>query len=203
MRIALAALLTLAALALPAAASAQAPPPDEHAAAQAFADAAKRFEAAADLQDEDESDTPWLDACERDFNRVPARHLDEAMVLVIAHGMRLAFAELRGPLGAFRTELANVATADRILISGRAAVRQMGRRVDAVPAPGRFCRDLRAWRRARFPARPVKAAEADMQRALTTFTPGIMGKLHETALHLRELGVSKQDAEAFGGDAGW
>jgi hypothetical protein len=35
------------------------------------------------------------------------------------------------------------------------------------------------------------------------FSPGIVRKLEETALRLRELGVSRQDAKAFGGDGGW
>ena len=201
MRFALAALLAAAALALPTAASAQAPPPDEHAAAQAFADAAKRFEAAATVKDE--PDSAWIDACERELDRVPAKHQDEALALVLAHGLRLMFAQLRAPLGAFRTELANVATADPVLISGRAAIRQMGRRIDALPAPGRFCRDLRAWRRAGYPRSAPRAAEAELKLAIGAISPGILRKLHETALHLRELGVSKRDAAAFGGDAGW
>ena len=96
-----------------------------------------------------------------------------------------------------------IRTADPVLVSGRAAVRQMGRSVDAIPAPGRFCRDLRAWRRAGYPRAAPRAAEADLKVAIGAMGPGIMRKLHETARHLRELGVSKRDAEAFGGEAGW
>lgn len=202
MRFALALPAVLAALLLlPAAASAQAPPPDERAAAQAFADAAKRFEAATATLDD--SDTSWTDPCERALGRIPAAHQPEALVLVIAHSLQLSIAELRGPLAAFRTELANVATADPVLLSGRAAVRRMGRRLDAVPAPGRFCAQLRAWRRAGYPASGLRAPKKALDAIAAALTPGILRKLEATAMRLRELGVSRTDAEAFGGKSGW
>src|SRR5688572_8938248 len=134
-------LVVLLALVAPATAAAQAPPPDERAAAQAYADAAKRFEAATEALDE--PDTSWLDSCERRLERIPERHQDKALTIVLSHSFRIVFAELREPLRRFRGELALVPTADPVLISGRAAVRRMGRRLDAVPAPGPFCAGLR------------------------------------------------------------
>jgi hypothetical protein len=203
MRIALALPAVVAALPLlPAAASAQAPPPDERAAAQAFADAAKRFDAALDALAE-EPDTSWLEPCERSVERVPKRHRDAAAMLVLLHSFHVAFLELRGPLAAFRTELANVATADPVLISGRAAVRRIGRGFDAAPAPGNFCAELRAWRRAGFPHSATRKAEAALREVVSAMSRGIMRKLEATAMRMRELGVSKRDAEAFGGESGW
>ena len=189
------------ALVAPATAAAQAPPPDEPAAAQAFADAAKRFETATEALDE--PDTSWLDSCERALERIPERHQDKALTIVLSHSFRVAFAELRAPLRRFRSELAVVPTADPVLVSGRAAVRRMGRRLDAMPAPGRFCAEFRAWRRAGYPRSAAREAEAALKELGTAFSPGIVRKLEETALRLRELGVSRQDAAAFGGDGGW
>jgi hypothetical protein len=204
MRLALAVPAVVAALLFPAAASAQAPapPPDERAAAQAYADAAKRFEAAVEALGED-PDTPWLDPCERAVERIPKRHMEGAFVLMFSHGLRLVFRQLREPLQSFRTDLANVATADPVLISGRAAVRRMGRRLDALPAPGRFCPALRAWRRAGYPRSAVRKAEAELRATASVVSPGIVRKLEATAMRLRELGVSRADAEAFGGESGW
>jgi hypothetical protein len=203
MRFALALPAVVAALLLlPAAAPAQAPPPDERAAAQAFADAAKRFEAAMSALG-DEPDTSWLDPCERAFDRIAAAHEEEAIALLFSHSFLVTFGQLSEPLHTFRTELANVATADPVLLSGRAAVRRMGRRLDALPAPGRFCAELRAWRRAGYPRSAVRKAEAALREVGSAFSPGIVRKLAETARRLRELGVSKRDAEAFGGEAGW
>ena len=203
MRFALALPAVVAALLLlPAAASAQAPPPDERAAAQAFADAAKRFGAAIDALG-DEPDTTWLDPCKRAFERVPERHQDKAIMLVLSHGFRVTFAELREPLAAFRTELANIATADPVLISGRAAVRRIGRGLDAAPAPGDFCAELRTWRRAGYPRSAVRKAEAALRETLSAFSPGILRKVEATAMRLRELGVPRNDAKEFGGNGGW
>ena len=193
---ALAAIAVALGFAVPAAA--QAPPPDERATARAYADAAKRFGAAtAELG---EPGTGWLDPCRRALDRIPERHQDEALTIVLDHSFRLAFAELREPLRRFRGELALVPTADRVLISGRAAVRRMGRRLDAVPAPGRFCAGLRAWRRAGYPRSAARKAEATMKELMSAFSPGILRKLEATALRLRELGVPRRDAEAFGGE---
>jgi hypothetical protein len=199
MRIALALVAVAAVLTLPAAASAQAPA-DERAAAQAFADAAKRFDAAADAAET--PGTAWMDPCERALERVPAVHRYGAAMLVMDHSLRRGLAEVRGPLRAFRSELALVPTADPVLISGRAAVRRMGRAVDAVPAPGRFCAELRAWKRAGYPRSTTRAAEKSLDRTIRAVTRGLLRKLDATAMRLRELGVSREDAAAFGGGSG-
>jgi hypothetical protein len=202
MRLAIVMSAVVAALSLPAAAPAQAPPPDERAAAQAFADAAKRFEAATAALDE-EPDMSWMDPCEGAFRRVPKRHEDGAVTLLLSHSFRITFAKLREPLHQFRTDLANVATADPVLISGRAAVRAMGRRLDAVPATGRFCAELRAWKRAGYPRSVVRSYDAALDVAFSALSGGILRKLEATAVRLRELGVSREDAAAFGGESGW
>lgn len=203
MRFALALPAVVAALLLlPAAAPAQAPPPDERAAAQAFADAAKRFRAAVETLEE-EPDTAWIERCEKAFDRIPEARQEDAIMIAFSHGFRRMFAQLGEPLRRFRSELANVVTADPVLISGRAAVRRLGRRIDALPAPGNFCAELRAWKRAGYPRAAVRKAEASLNESGSAFSPGIVRKLTETAMRMRELGVSKQGAEAFGGEAGW
>ena len=203
MRLALALPAVVAALLLlPAAAPAQAPPPDERAAAQAFGEAAKRFEAALEALGED-PDTTWIDPCEKAFKRIPEAQQEGAFVIVFSHSMRRTFARFSEPLRSFRSELANVVTADPVLISGRAAVRQLGRRIDALPAPGSFCAELRAWKRAGYPRATVRKAEAALIRTAEAVSRGILRKLAATARRMRELGVSKRDAEAFGGESGW
>ncbi len=201
MRLALALPAVVAALLLlPAAAPAQAPP-DERAAAQAYADAAKRFQAA--IEPLAEEDTAWIDACEKAFDRIPGAYEEDAIMIAFSHGLRLALAQFSEPLRSFRSALANVVTADPALISGRAAVRQLGRRIDALPAPGRFCAELRAWKRAGYPRATVRKAEAELNEAAGAFSRGIVRKLVATAMRMRELGVSKQGAEAFAGESGW
>ncbi len=189
-------------LLLPAAAPAQTPPPDERAAAQALADAATRFQAAIETLGE-EPDTAWIDPCEKAFDRIPEARQEAAFVIAFSHSVRRTFAQFSEPLRSFRSELANVATADPALISGRAAVRQLGRRIDALPAPGRFCAELRAWKRADYPRATVRKAEAALREAAAAVSRGILRKLAAAAMRMRELGVSKQGAEAFSGESGW
>ena len=197
MRIALALLAAVAVLALPSAASAQAPPSGERATAQAFADALERFAAASEAAER--PDSTWLEPCERAFARVPRAHRQEAVTLMVSHSVGRAFAGIRGPLRALRSELADVATADPVLVSGRAAVRRLGRALDAVPAPGDFCAELRAWRRAGYPSSAIREASAAVEALGHAVTRGIVRKLNETAQRLRALGVSSEDAGPFGG----
>ena len=105
--------LLLLALALPATASAQTPPPDEHAAAQAFADAAKRLIAAATVIDEDPS---WLESCRALQRDPPARREDDGRAYVDGLVLRDLLDDLKPHVLRLRSELAQAQTADPALI---------------------------------------------------------------------------------------
>ena len=110
----------LLALLAPATASAQTPPPDERAAAQAMADAAKR--ASADIE---AMYAPAMNAMDGDckpLDTVPERRELDALTLLVGLILRHNAAAIAPRLGELRTELANVRTADPALIAGRAPV---------------------------------------------------------------------------------
>jgi hypothetical protein len=192
------ALLVLLACVSPAAA--QTPPPDERAAAQAFADAAERFETRVDALGKIEMD--WADRCGSLFAKVPVRRQDAAIAIAMSHGVRVGVAQMKLALRDFRTELANVPTLDPALISGRAAVRRMGRAWDAVAAPGNLCKRLRRWRRAGFPKAAGRAAEREVERFFGVLEGETLRRLEAAAARMRELGVSAEDAAHFGGGRG-
>ena len=110
-------LIIAAGLLVPATASAQTPP-DERAAAQALADAAKRLVAEADgLED----DAVWVDTCDALKQEPPARRRDAASDYANGLELRFYIDGLRPALMRFRTEIAAAQTADPVLRSGRAA----------------------------------------------------------------------------------
>src|SRR4051794_2117213 len=125
-------LVLTALLTLPAVAAAQAPPPDERAAAQAFADAAERLVAAAEHVDDDPG---WLEDCRALRRDPPQRYVDRATAVVDGLSIRGLIDDIKPAVGRARSELANAQTADPALISGRAAVRQILRVVAAFPGP--------------------------------------------------------------------
>jgi hypothetical protein len=189
------ALLALLACAGPAAA--QTPPPDERAAAQAFADAAERFETRIDALGKVE--TKWAERCGSLLAKVPVERQDAAIAIAMAHGVRKAVAPMKPALRDFRTELANVPTLDPALISGRAAVRKMGRVWDAVPAPHNLCVQLRKWRGNGYPKRAGRAAEREVEKFFGVLQGQALRRLEAAAARMRELGVSAEDAAHFGG----
>jgi hypothetical protein len=201
MRLARPALAIVVLLACVSPAAAQTPPPDERAAAQAFADAAERFEERVDALGKIETD--WADRCGNLLASIPANRQDDAIALAMAHGVRKAVAPMKPALGDFRTELANVATQDPALISGRAAVRRMGRVWDAVPAPHNLCVQLRKWRGNGCPKRPAKAAEREVETFFGALEGRTARRLEAAAARMRELGVSAEDAAHFGGGSAW
>ena len=148
----LGAALAAAALALPATAAGQAPPPDERAAAQAFADAAVRFARAADADDSDPLEEA-LDAtpgCRRALRRDPESTQAVALSILFAYGFRVVDDRMRPALAQFRSELANTPTSDPALMSGRGALtRGVLRKLDAAARRmrelGVSAEDVDAW----------------------------------------------------------
>ena len=192
-------LLTLviaAGLLVPAAASAQTPPPDERVAAQALADAAKRLVEAADAQDDD---AVWLDTCEALDKEPPARRRSAATDYVDGLAQRFFVDGLRPALMRFRTEIAAAQTADPVLRSGRAAGRRIARTADEVIPAGEAdpCAAYEAYARAGYPEGPARAARALDRRLEEIATARTRRKIHAAAERMRELGVSRADARAF------
>ena len=189
--------ILLLALLAPATASAQTPPPDERAAARAFADAAARFTDAIEAPTE-----RLFDLFEHPLRRAPGcpaiakKHRGGALIITL-YDSNLVFARDVTPVArAFRSELANVATADPALISGRAAWRARGRSIEATPEPEDLCAKLAAWRRAGYPKSTVRKTMRDLE-SLATRGPSVERKLEAAAKRLIALGVPRDEARLF------
>ena len=192
-------LVIAALLALPAAAAAQAPPPDERAAAQAFADAAKRLIAAAEaIELDNDGDPAWLEDCRALRRDPPDRREDAARVYVDGLVIRDLIGQLKPHVFRLRSELAQAQTADPALISGRAALRRLGKLIAAIP-PGEAdpCAAYKAYADAGYPRGPAREARA-LQRSLdTVLTRGMERRIVAAAVRIEALGVSRADAQAF------
>ena len=68
----------------------------------------------------------------------------------------------------------------------------------ALPPRGDVCGDLAAWRRDGYPLRTVRAAEAEYRSIFAASGRGFQRKSAAAADRMRELGVSRDDADAFG-----
>lgn len=206
MRVLLAAVAALAALAapavLPAAVVAQAPPPDERAAAQAFADAAKRLLAAAEAL-EREGRPEWSEDCRALRRDPPDRREYAERVYLYGLVLRDLIGQLKPHAFRLRGELARAQTADPALISGRAAVRRLGKAIAAFP-PGEAdpCAAYAAYADAGYPRGPTREARALQRRLDTLVTRGMKRRILTAAERIEALGVSPSDAHAFGELAG-
>jgi hypothetical protein len=191
-------LVIAALMALPAAAAAQAPPPDERAAAQAFADAAKRLLAASEALDET-GDPGWLEDCRALRRDPPDRREAAARVFVDGLVIREVIGQLKPHVFRLRSELAQAQTADPALVSGRAAVRRLGRLIAAIPpAEADPCAAYAAYADAGYPRGPAREARA-LQRSLDVLlTRGMERRIGAAAVRIEALGVSRADALAFG-----
>jgi hypothetical protein len=189
-------LLALLVLALlPATAAAQAPPPDERAAAQAFADAAKRLIAAAEALDEDPG---WLESCRALRRDPPARREDAAEMYVDGLVLRDLIGQLQPHVLRLRSELAQAQTADPALISGRAALRRLGRTLAAFPpAEPDPCAAYEAYAEAGYPRGPAREARALQRRLDVLLTRGMKRRIVAAAERMKALGVSNADVLAF------
>ena len=180
---------------LPATAAAQTPQPDERAAAQALADAAKHLIDAADaLEDE----PGWTSDCSALERPVPARREADAGAYVESLEQRSFLDRLRPSVQRFRTEIANAHPADPVLLSGRAAARRIVRLVAAFPAGEPDpCAAYEAYRRAGYPPGPAREARALERRLSELVTRGIRRKITAAARRMLDLGVPGADARAF------
>ena len=176
-------------------AAAQAPPPDERAAAQAFADAAKRLVAAAEALP---GDPGWLEDCRALRRRPPARREPAARAYLDGLVIRDLIGRLKPDVLRLRSDLANARTAEPALISGRAALRRLGRAIDAIP-PGEDdpCAAYRAFARAGYPRQPAREARALSRRLDLLLSPGMERRIDAAADRMAALGISREDAEAF------
>jgi hypothetical protein len=189
--------LLLLALLAPATASAQTPPPDERAAARAFADAAGRFTDAIEAPTE-----RLFELFDQPLRKLPGcpaiakKHREGALIITV-HNANLVFArDVTPATRALRSELANVVTADPVLISGRAAWRANGRSIEAAPEPQDLCARLAAWRRAGYPKSTVRETMRDLE-ALGGAGASVERKLEAAARRLIALGVPREEARLF------
>ena len=187
--------LLLLALLAPASVAAQTPPPDERAAAQAFADAARRLLTAADALD---GDPGWLEGCRALRREPPERYEERAEVFVDSLVFRDLVDDLRPDVLRLRSELANAQTLDPALISGRAAVLRLGHAIDALP-PGEAdpCATYGAFVAAGYPRSAAREARALQRRIDTLVTRGMQRRIRAAAQRIAELGVSRADADEF------
>ena len=184
--------ILLLALLAPATASAQTPPPDERAAAQAMADAAKRaVEDATAMFPGDGPSRPC-----KPMLTIPSRHEDDGFTVLLGLSIRQGAPVIAPRMRELRTELANVQTTDPALIAGRAAWRRWGRALETIEAyRGSLCAAIRRWRKAGYPRSTVRDAE----RALATYFPGrgAMRRMKAAVRRMVELGVPREDAKSF------
>jgi hypothetical protein len=187
------------ALAVPTAASAQEPPPDERAAARAFADAGVRFAKAVENVGDDDDALPYREC--RPLFRKAARHKpDEFEAITLRTAFRHTADLVREPLRQLRADLANAQTRDPVLLSGRAAWRQAGRALAALGPAGDPCAELRAWMRAGAPSAEGHKALRELDPVVAAFGREYERKLRATSRRLVELGIPKQQAKAFQGE---
>jgi hypothetical protein len=190
--------LLLLALLAPATASAQTPPPDERAAARSFADAAGRF------TDAIEAPTNRLFAfMEHPFRRAPGcpkiarkRRLDALILTVRTRTLEFA-RDAKPAMRTFRSELANVTTADRALISGRAAWRFDGRVIERASEPGDLCAELAEWRRTGYPRSTVREALRFLRSAGEGAGRAASRKREAAVKRMVQLGVPLAEAALF------
>jgi hypothetical protein len=189
-------LAALAAMALlPASAAAQTPPPDERAAAHALADTATRLIADADTID---GDPRWIEDCRALRREPPERRKDAATAFLDGLVIRDLIGRLGPAVAQARSEIADVRTADPVLISGRASVRQILRKIAAFP-PGDPdpCAAYAAYARAGYPRGPAREARALQRRLESLASRGMMRKVGAAADRMVELGVTREDTQAF------
>jgi hypothetical protein len=195
-------LVVPAVLFLAAPASAQTPP-DERAAAQAFADTAVRAEGEANALEADLRLASRIRKCEaRQARHTPRRHQDDADLIVMLPGLAQLGQVFEPLLTRVSMELHAVQTGDPALRSGRTAYRRI-RRLYAVLADlptYDTCAVLRDWARRGFRPTPtlrrVRRAAARLRPALN-LVRDVDERLSRAARRMRELGVPEAGIDAF------
>ena len=178
-------------------AAAQGPAPDEHAAAQALADAVAHMDAA--WPDNSPTGQQLLDTprCRREVRRLGPRRLTAANDLVLRQVLRQESKRLEPVLGPFRSELAAPATRDPALLSGRAAWRRFAKAYMALPRPVDLCAELGAWRRGGYDPAVARRARTDYRRIRAVSGAGFQRKIAAAADRMRALGITEADARRF------
>jgi hypothetical protein len=112
--------------------------------------------------------------------------------------LRDLIAELEPAVQRARGAFADVRTADPLLISGRASVRQILRKLAAFPAPEPDpCAAYAAYARAGYPRRPAREARALQRRLESLASRGMKRKVDAATDRMVQLGVTEDDADAF------
>jgi hypothetical protein len=201
----LAALAVLVVLAAPVAAAEQSPP-DERAAARAFADAGLRLAAAVQAVEPKINRGLAPPRCARRLaSRIPRRHLEDAYVLVLVHEFGRIARLVDGPLRAFSHDLQAVETEDPALRSGRAAWRRAQSLYVAAAAFADLdvCAELRRFVDGGFRRTPTVRRTRQLAEAFARFGEDeFERRIGRAIARMRELGVPAAEAHAFGGDIG-
>ena len=97
-----------------------------------------------------------------------------------------------------RSELAQAQTADPALISGRAALRRLGKTIAAIP-PGEAdpCAAYEAYADAGYPRGPAREARALQLSLDHLLTRGMERRIIAAGDRIEALGVARADAQAF------
>ncbi len=202
-------LLVLAALlGAPAGAHAQAPVPDERAAAREFSYAAYRLRVAIKAK------LPEVEAVAAITRRpgcqaalggaTPAqqqRHLDDLVGVLVDLLAGAMFAPVAQELQTFQAQLDGIATADPVLRSGRAAWRaSVGLYVRVRPLPADLCAQLTRWRRAGYAAAARPQLQPPEVRRILEGSGTVDAKLQLAAARMVTFGVTEGQARRFAGD---
>ena len=175
--------------------------------AQRFADAVERGKSAIRAKKPEfraAVEAMNLDSCERVLEKKPPpeREADRFVLFLVAASVQPLFQPSLPVLDQIVAELGAIPTRDPILKSGRAAWREVVVSFRAFPTVEKPCEQLEAWADAgwKASARP-KFDFAGFERQLDEVDDeNIEGKFERAARRMRQLGVSKGDAERFTGE---
>jgi hypothetical protein len=189
---------------VPATASAQAPPPDEHAAAQGFADitlpAAQELAAIGATYGIDES--PRCKA-QRRLSRGTDRQQTRFAEFFLAQEIAALTRATTPTIERTATALDGVATADKALENGREAwhrVARMYARIGELPRV-RVCSVMREYVRADYkPTREMRRAAKTYRVAMRWDTAWIDRAMAKAIKRMIALGVTPENADGFDGE---
>ena len=194
----------LIALALAPTAPAQAPAPDERAAAREFSFAAYRLRVAI-LAQQDAIEAKLLNVtlealgderCDRADNAAPGIRGIEVLIVDILLAFAPAYDPVRPGLDTFLAQLEAIPTNDRALRGGRAGWRtevDIIRRLPSTPDP---CAALQAWQRTGF---AEDRAPIPIDVLTNPAADASAGKIAVAARRMRQLGVGATAAKRFRG----
>jgi hypothetical protein len=182
---------------------AQTPPPDDRAAARAFADAALRFQAAIEPILETRFEPERERRCSyRARRRIAEHRWDEVILLHSFEDEHRSLAQAVTPaLTQLSIDLHAVATADPALRAGRTGVRRVRRMYADVAAVPRYdvCAEIERWVDGDFRPTPVLRRVQQTTSALDRAIEDgdIERRACRMVLRLRELGIPEREAGVF------